>query len=348
MKNYAIAPAYSPAWKKLYEIVREFIRTEPWELFENEDVFIVQRPGDSQMYLCCVMGNGGEEFGLNAFRGAQGMRNFEKMVTRSGDGPPDRSLLYELDMLSFSLSPRDFMEKNDLKVTRKLMLSFPGGKWPLFRSFRPHYSPWYLTEHEIGALIDCLEQTRALYEEGEDALDDIRDAEPGEMLVRCQEDGQWVSRKVHISYPAKEETPEIRLDDITLQRLLKLPDTGASEEIDLVHMPGAINDHEPPYHGLLLLGVNEKQFANQYGLFTPFTDYFKESCDSLLQSFLSRGAKPRTVLLKNDSAFADVFEGIAKQANIRFERTDELPYVEDFLDSMEQAMSDGTLPMSQT
>jgi hypothetical protein len=345
VNKYEIAPAYSPSWRKLYSMVRKFVQTEPWELFENEDVFIVQSPRDSQMYLCCVMGNGGEEFGLNAFRGAQGMRNFEKMVTRGGDGPPDRSLMYELDMLSFSLSPRDFMEKNDLNVTKKLMLSFTGGEWPLFRSYKPHYFPWFLTENEIESLYDCLEQTLALYDQGEDSLDDIRDAAPGEMLVRCKEDDEWVSRKVHIAYPAKEETPEIRLHDVTMQRLLNLPDTGLKEEIDLVHLPGPIKDHEPPYHGLILLGVNEKQSANQYGLFAPFTDYFQESCDNLLQSFLSRGSKPRTVVLKDDSAFADLFESIARQVDIRFERSDELPYIADFLDSMEQAMSDGSFPM---
>jgi hypothetical protein len=327
-------------------MTQKFVQAGPWELFENEDVFIVQSPRDSEMYLCGVMGNGGEEFGLNAFRGAQGMRNFEKMVARDGDGPPDRSLMYELDMLSFSLAPRDFMEKNDLTVTRKLMLSFPGGKWPLFRSYKPHYLPWFLTENEIESLCDCLEQTLSLFNEGEDSLDDIRDAAPGEMLVRRKEGNEWISRKVTSGYPAKEETPDVRLDDVTRRRLLNLPGTGPKEEIDLVHLPGAIKDHEPPYFGLILLGVDEKQFANQYGLFPPFTDYFRKSCDALLQSFLSRGAKPRTVLLNNNSAFADVFEGIAKQVDIRFERIDGLPYIGDFLDCMEEAMSDGSLPMS--
>lgn len=327
-------------------MVHKFVQTEPWKLFKDEDVFIVQSPRDGQMYLCCVMGNGSKEFGLNAFRGAQGMRNFKKMVTHYGDGQPEKSLRYELDLLSFSLAPRDFMEKNDLKVTKKLLLSYPGGKWPLFRSYKPHYFPWFLTENEIESLYDCLEQTLSLFNEGEDIIDHIRDTAHGEMLIRCKEDDKWVSRKVHIGYPAKEETPEIILDDVTMQRLLNLPSSGLKEEIDLVHLPGTINDHEPPYFGLFLMGVNEKQFANQYGLFPPFTDYLKESCDKVLQSFLSKGAKPRMIQLKNDSAFADVFEGIAKQVDIRFERIDELPYITDFLYSMEEAMSNGSLPMS--
>ena len=346
MKKIETAPAYSPLWKKLYSLGREFVRAEPWNLFENEDVFVVQGSSDDQLYLCAVMGNVGREFGLNAFRGAQGMRNFYEIVGHEEDGQRDRDLKYEIDMLSFSLSSREFLDDNDLKVTRKLMMTFPGGKWPLFRSFRPHYHPWYLTEQEIESLCDCLEQTLALHKRGEQSLDDIRNNEPEHMLVRSKEGGTWNSHSARICYPAKEETPEIRLDDITARRLLKLPDSGPKEEIDLVHLPGAITDHEPPYHGLLLVGINEEQFANQYGVFAPFNDYFQEGCDELAQAFLSRGAKPRTVLLRDDSPFADVFEGIAGRIGIGCERVDDLPYIADFLSTMERKMADGTLPGS--
>jgi len=334
-----IAPAYSPLWKKLYSLIQNFIREKPWELFENEDVFVVQSPRDNQMYLCCVLGNGGEEFGLNAFRGAQGMRNFEKIITNSF-GQPDKNVIYEMDMLSINLCTRDYMEKNDLKVTKKLMLSFPGGKWPLIRSHKPHYFPWFLTEPEIETLCDCLEQILELYHEGESALDQIRNVKPGEMLVRHMENSSWVSHIVHVGYPAKEEIPEISLDDITIQRLRNLPATGLKEEIDLVHFPGVIKDHEPHYFGLVLTGINEQQFATQYGLFAPFHDYYQESCDKLIQNFLARGSKPSLVLLKKESPFADVFEIIAKQTDIKFKKCDELPYISELIDSVEEEMCD--------
>ncbi len=338
MTGAKAAPLYSPLWKKLYSTIQEFVRAEPWDLFGNEDVFIVQSPEDAQMYLCGVMGNGGEEFGLNAFRGAQGMRNFDKMVTRHGDGPPDRSLAFELDMLSFSLSPRDFMDKRDLTLTKKLMLSFSGGSWPLIRSYRPHYAPWYLSEPEITALLHCLDQTLALNNQGEDAIDEIRNVKTGEILVRHKENGEWVSDKVPIVYPAKEETPEIRLDDITVKRLQNLPSMGLVEEIDLGHISAPIANHEPPYFGLALVGIDEQQFAHQYGLFPPFADYFQAACDSLSRTFLTRGNKPGMVLLKDDSPFADVFERIAGQIGINCKRHKELPLVDDFFASMDQAM----------
>jgi len=346
MKKSDIAPAYSSSWKKLYSMAKKFVHAQPWKLFENEDAFVVQSPCDNQMYLCCVLGYGGEEFGINAFRGAQGMRNFDKIITHSEDRPHDKNLMYELDMLSFTLSPREHMEKNDLKVTKKLMAAFPGGEWPLFRSFKPHFIPWFLTEKEIESLYDCLEQTLALCDESEESLDLIRNATPGRVLVRSKVEGEWVSRMLHVGYSAKAETPKFHLDDVTMQRLRKLPGTGPKEEIDLVHLPGTISDHEPPYFGLLLIGVNETLYAEQYGFFTPFTDYFKEACDRLVQSFLSRGSKPRMVFLKDDSSFADVFEPIAKQADIRFNRIDELPKIGDLLDDMEQSMKDDRFPLS--
>lgn len=346
MNETKIAPSYSPLWKSLYSLIKEFIRKAPWDLFENEDVFIVQSPVDGQMYLCCIMGNGGEEFGLNAFRGAQGMRNFEKMVTHHGEGPPDRNLMYEFDMLSFSLSPRDYMEKQDLAVLKKLLLTFPGGGWPLIRSYSPHYYPWFLTEPEIESLMSCLEQTLAFAEKGEESIEEIRSVKPGEILVRCRENGSWVSRKVHVGFSVKEETPDIQLDDITIRRLLGLPATGPKEEIDLVHLSGRITDHEPPYFPIVLTGINEEQFAHNYGLFPPFTDYFQDCCNVLAQAFLSRGSKPRMVLLKDGSLFADVFEKIGKRVGIQCQRCDDLPYVSDFINSMDQAMEDGSFPDS--
>lgn len=344
MNETKIAPSYSPLWKPLYSSIKEFIRTEPWNLFENEDVFIVQSPVDGQMYLCCIMGDGGEEFGLNAFRGAQGMRNFEKMVMRHGDGPPDRNLMYELDTLSFTLSPRDYMEKQDLAIFKKLMFTFPGGGWPLVRSYRPHYYPWFLTEPEIESLTHCLTQTLALAENGENTLEEIRSVKPGEILVRCRENGLWVSRKVHVGFQALEETPDIKLDDITIRRLLSLPATGPNEEMDLVHLSGRITDHEPPYFPIVLTGINEKQFAHNYGLFPPFTDYFQDCCNALAQAFLSRGSKPRKVLLKDGSLFADVFEKIGEQVGIQCKRCDVLPYVSGFINSMDEAMEGGSIP----
>jgi hypothetical protein len=221
------------------------------------------------------------------------------------------------------------------------MLTFPGGRWPLIRSYKPHYYPWFLTEPEIESLIHCLEQTIALYNEGENTLEEIRNAAPGEILVRSRENGVWVSRKAHVGFPKKEETPDIKLDDITIMRLLKLPATGQNEEIDLVHLAGHISDHEPHYFPLFLTGINEEQFAHNYGLFTPLTDYFQDSCNALFQAFLSRGSKPRTVLLKDGSLFASVFGKIGEKVGIQCRLCDNLPYVSDFVNSMNESMDNG-------
>ncbi len=338
MKKSPTAPVYSPLWKKLYSLLQKFVKTEPWVLFENEDVFLVQIPRNNHMYLCCVMGNGGDEFGLNAYRGAEGIRSFFKMITKCKNGTLDSEFMYELDMLSFSLSPRDFMEKQDFAVTKNLKLSFSEGKWPLVRRYQPHFFPWFLSEPEIEDLCDCLEQALLLYDKGVSALTLIRNVKPGEILVRLKENGSWVSHHKEIPPPMKKDTPKIQLDDITAQRLRNLPATGFTEEIDLIHLPGAITDNEPHYFGLVLLGINEEELANQYGLFTPFEDYFQHSCESLVQVFLSRGSKPRKVFLKDDSPFADQIETVAQQSDIRFERVDKLPMICEFLDSIDKKM----------
>jgi hypothetical protein len=249
-----------------------------------------------------------------------------------------------MDMLSFSLSPRDFMEKKDLAVTRKLMRSFPGGKWPLIRRYRPHYLPWYLTEQEIEVLCDCLEQALALCEQGDEVREQINGVDPERMLVRRKEEGRWVSRTMAIDFPPVEEPPDIELDDMTIQRLRTLPETGLSGEIDLVHLPAPIQDHEPHYFGQVLVGIDEQHFAIQYGLFAPFRDYLREACESLAAAFIERNEKPRRVVLLDGSPFAKVFGNIARRAAIACEIADRLPFIEHFTETMEEAIQGDSLP----
>jgi len=138
------------------------------------------------------------------------------------------------------------MEKQDLAVLKKLLLTFPGGGWPLIRSYSPHYYPWFLTEPEIESLMSCLEQTLAFAEKGEESIEEIRSCKAGG-------NPRAVQRERFVGFPksprrilGEGRNPDIQLDDITIRRLLGLPATGPKEEIDLVHLSGRITDHEPP------------------------------------------------------------------------------------------------------
>lgn len=52
------------------------------------------------------------------------------------------------------------MQKADLQVVNRLNLKFRGrNAWPLFRSYRPGYHPWYLTSNEAKFLALALHLT---------------------------------------------------------------------------------------------------------------------------------------------------------------------------------------------
>jgi hypothetical protein len=70
----------------------------------------------------------------------------------------------------------------------------------------------------------------------------------------------------------------------------------------------------------------------------------KQSTRALAQAFIARGSKPRKVLLKDGSLFADVFEKIGKGAGIQCKRCDDLPHIADFINSMDEAMENGSFP----
>ena len=56
-----------------------------------------------------------------------------------------------------SFEDRKLLQKEDFQLINKIGLKFSGpNSWPLFRSYRPGYHPWYLTNEEARYLTLCL------------------------------------------------------------------------------------------------------------------------------------------------------------------------------------------------
>ena len=53
----------------------------------------------------------------------------------------------------------EFLTAEDRKIIKELELRFRGkSAWPLFRSYRPGYFPWYLTPEEVRNLAEAVPQ----------------------------------------------------------------------------------------------------------------------------------------------------------------------------------------------
>jgi hypothetical protein len=287
------------------------------------------------MYLCTVLGPGSGTLGMIAYRGQAGMRSYYNILECEPESIGARENTYESDMLCLWLEERDSMAQKDLALTRKLLLNFPSGLWPLFRSYRPHKMPAPLSGDERRIMGLCLEQVVALAAKREKAEEIIRKEEPDKLLVRGMEDDTWRSRYVSVAFSSHEPAPEIKLDDITTQRLRSLPTNGETLEIDLVHFPTPIADREPPYWPLVAMSIGSDGLVQDRGMYMPFEDFYVQAVEAIYQGFLDAGQRPGTLLLR-DSTFADAMRQLCDQINLAYGIEPELPQLAEAIRSMDE------------
>jgi hypothetical protein len=149
-------------WKKLYDAAIALREIEPWQWMSDSQVFGVQNPEDKEIGYCCVLGALGEVLGLVVYLGTAGLEQHRKIQSgKIRAGSP--TIIHGQSCLTAWFSNRGDLDKTDIKIATQVGLK-PRGRaaWPQFRSFRPGYHPWFLTENEAKYLTLCLEQTREM------------------------------------------------------------------------------------------------------------------------------------------------------------------------------------------
>jgi len=76
-----------------------FFRREMWRRFTNFDCVGLRVPGQEELLVACVLGDAGEEYGLNLFRGPRAADDFHAMTTAT---TPDEGVVERIDLLGFT------------------------------------------------------------------------------------------------------------------------------------------------------------------------------------------------------------------------------------------------------
>ena len=180
-------------WKELYGAARVFKEAECWDWISEDDMFGVLNPENGEIGYCCVLGGLGEVFGLVVFLGSKGFKQYKAL--QSGEfGREDDPAPYDQNCLQASFVDRKELSKPDLDVIKGLGLKFRGrNSWPQFRSFRPGYFPWYLTESEAKYLALTLGQATEVVLRFRDDPNMLSVATENHYLVRVpkQSGAQW-------------------------------------------------------------------------------------------------------------------------------------------------------------
>lgn len=208
-------------WCSLYDATRRVRELAPWEWMAEEDLFGVQNPETGELGFVSVMGALGEHYSVAVYLGARGLYDF-LTIEEAGDAMPPEAIL-EVPQLQASFEDRNVLHDQDRKVIKQLGLKFRGrNAWPLFRSFRPGYFPWYLEADEARFLTVVLEQTLDVAPRFRKAPA-LREPEDTPYLVRVprRQDGALVWEDRAMDMPPPERQPVRLMMDIPLLEELK-------------------------------------------------------------------------------------------------------------------------------
>ena len=135
-------------WQKLYAAAGQFKSLAPWEWMWDSDMVAVQDSAGNEVGYCVVLGRNGEFFGLDVSLGEEGLEGYARMQAGMIE-PDDMDALHTKNCLLVSFEDKKYLDKNDLKIIKKLGLTFRGrDAWSKFRHYEPGFFPWYVSEDQ--------------------------------------------------------------------------------------------------------------------------------------------------------------------------------------------------------
>ncbi len=278
-------------WRNLYRAAREFYQLAPWEWLTDADVFGVQDPETGEIGYICVLGNLGEVFGLLVYLGREGYHSYLRLREADLD-TFSWDVVVAQRSLSLSFGDREELTTRDRAVIRQLGLRFRGrGAWPVFRSLRPGYQPWYLDREEVRFFTLALTQVNQVARRLSDDPRLLNRGPRGYCLVRVLEDheehqwrDEWLPFPPPPPLPAAEPLPRGLLS--RLRRAAR--PLGGVWEVGMFVVPVVVGDELPGHYAAAalcayqrrgrVLGLDVKPYQERFqDLATWFTKVLEES-----------------------------------------------------------------------
>ncbi len=327
-------------WLALHQAAIAYKQLAPWRWMADIELFAVENPADRQVGYCSPLGSGGEEFGLVVFLGAEGFDWCRRLMLGEIEGENFEGWA-AVPVLSTAFVNRLDLEERDRDVIRSLDLSFRGrNAWPVFRSHRPGYFPWYVEREEAQFLTAILQQAvevAARVREG--GLDVSRGARAGLVLTRYYYEGHWLEEwRKPLALKPEAGTPELP-DEAVLQRLRKVAGKPrGSWELDFFLLPTPVRSgSQRPFYPSFMLAVERKQgLIAGSGVLGPCPS-IADKQGALLQVLEAAGQLPREIRVARDEV-RRIVEPLARAvgASVRVAR---LPVLEEARNSLAQHLT---------
>jgi len=323
-------------WEALFTAAQNFKEAKCWGWMDDSDLFGVKDPESGTVAYCSIMGKLGEHFALGAYLGAEGHYSFLRMQD-SANPEEMRENYFGQKCLMASFEDREQLNERDRSVIKEIGLKFRGKKqWPLFRSLKPGYYPWYITAWECRFLTVCLEQAMEvalLCFESKAILNRFENGRELMLLRTSQKKGQdivWVNEHHFPEVFSKEYSVYGISDELTLRKLLNsLKKGSATWEADLFYSPVPVQekkDARPYFPTIFLVADLSTGLLIGYTMLVDLKTQSIEITETLINSIQSSEKIPNRIAVeKEETRF--FLAKICSQLDIKLELVEQLQMI---------------------
>lgn len=324
---------YEDDWSELLDLAEEFKKLQPWKWMDDDQIIVVKDPETEELIYCSVMGGAGMEFGLVAFIGEEGYTYLNRLMTGNIN---DEKEYFKQNSLTLNLVDRGELEDEDYQLLKEHGRSYRGkNQWPMFRSFKPGYYPWFLDGEEVQLLSFILDEVIFASQYTKNMDQDNLAGRSYMLYTFDKEEYDAASNDV----TKKDEIP-LYVNELELQHLkhsLKRYNTPLEFDCEYINFPTQDEPDERPYLPTVILSVERKnQLIVYYNMIGKDGDITETVQKELVELVKRIKAIPREIWVKEE--MARLLNPIAKKLNIQLLPVQQLPLLNAALKEMEQMM----------
>ncbi len=321
-------------WKALYQAAVEFKKIESWDWMYDSDLFGVQNPETGETGYCCVLGNLGEMFALAVYLGTAGLEGYQKI--QSGElWPPDIAVLQFQKCLMADFENRNGLAKQDLEVIKATGLKFRGrNAWPMFRSYRPGYYPWFLNGGEARFLRLALQQAVDVALRFKDDRDLLTSPRQNLFLVRVADKSaaglHWKDQWLAPEPLQRERAIPLSIDEVRIRKIKRTIFARQGVwETDVIFSPSPVKDKgdERPWYPYFCLWADRQSMFILKSDLVRASDYPASLQEQLFELIEAARFLPAEICVGNKEA-VDILEPATSRLGIKLSQSKKLRAIE--------------------
>lgn len=321
-------------WRKLYGYATTVKEIKPWNDFGNLDLISLQFTDEEEPVYICILGKGGDTFGIACYQGLSGLNDFTMLIQRECLGLTVEYAMFSQNNLTCYWGNRDEISKEQYDIIKQLGYKYRGrDNWLYFVSYKAGYFPYNLDNREVKLITKYLEKLiDAVNWYRNNAIEVEFDKNKSFHFYYDDKAGEWKGKSmklpvVNFSYSILKLNDKELIDSIKKSKKSK-----CSLEADLIYLGAAVNDkkYERPANPQICILADHKQgMVLDCQMAGPDEDAKTVLANELINHIVQYGA-PESIAFRSIIA-ERALRDICEVCNIKMERVKTLDIIDDFI-----------------